>query len=56
MARAVAKPSVVGETLNPPKYGQAWSEVRLEKSYSAYSDYEERRHLANAEGGVTAQE
>ncbi|CAM9771515.1 unnamed protein product [Hapterophycus canaliculatus] len=53
--RDVATPVVVGEQLNPPKYGDSWSEEASRIFFAAFLDYEERVKFANAEGVVRRQ-
>ena len=52
MARAVATPLVLGETLNPPQNGEVWRETNSRQLYAKYLDYAERLRLANAAGLV----
>ncbi|CAM9314270.1 unnamed protein product [Scytosiphon promiscuus] len=53
--REVATPVVIGEQLNPPKYGDSSSEEASRIFLSAFLEYEKRVTDANAEGIVRRQ-
>ena len=53
--REVATPVVMGEQLDPPKYGELWSEAASRVFFASYREYEQRVKFANAEGVVRRQ-
>ena len=53
--REVTTPVVMGEQLDPPKYGESWSEAASRVFFAAYREYEQRVKFANAEGVVRRQ-
>ena len=53
--REVATPVVMGEQLNPPKYGELCSEAASRVFFASYREYEQRVKFANAEGVVRRQ-
>ena len=53
--REAATPVVMGEQLDPPKYGELWSEAASRVFFASYREYEQRVKLANAEGLVRRQ-
>ncbi|CAN0205658.1 unnamed protein product, partial [Scytosiphon promiscuus] len=53
--REVATPVVIGEQLNPPRYGDSWSEEASRIFLAAFLEYEKRVTDANAEGVVRRQ-
>ena len=52
--REVATP-VMGEQLDPPKYGELWSEAASRVFFASYREYEQHVKFANAEGVVRRQ-
>ena len=52
--REVATPVVMGDQLDPPTYGELWSEAASRVFFASYRD-EQRVKLANAEGVVRRQ-
>ena len=53
--REAATPVVLGEQLDPPKYGELWSEAASRVFFTSYREYEQRVKCANAEGVVRRQ-
>ena len=53
--REVTTPVVMGEQLDPPKYGESWSEAASRVFFASYREYEQRVKFANAEGVVRRQ-
>ena len=53
--REAATPVVMGEQLDPPKYGELWSEAASRVFFASYREYEQRVKFANAEGVVRRQ-
>ena len=53
--REAATPVVMGEQLDPPKYGESWSEAASRVFFASYREYEQRVKIANAEGVVRRQ-
>ena len=53
--REAATPVVMGEQLDPPKYGELWSEAASRVFFASYREYEQRVKFANAEGVVRGQ-
>ena len=53
--REAATPVVMGEQLDPPKYGVLWSEAASRVFFASYREYEQRVKFANAEGVVQRQ-
>ena len=53
--REVATPVVVSEQLDPPKYGELWSEGASRVFFASYRAYEQRVKFANAEGVLRRQ-
>ena len=53
--REVATPVVMGEQLDPPKYGESWSEAASRVFFTSYREYEQRVKFANAEGVLRRQ-
>ena len=45
----------LGEKLDPPKYGELWSEAAPRVFFASYREYEQRVKFANAEGVVRRQ-
>ena len=45
----------LGEKLDPPKYGELWSEAASRVFFASYREYEQRVKFANAEGVVRRQ-
>ena len=54
-SREAATPVVMGEQLDPPKYGELWSEAASRVFFASYREYEQRVKFANAEGVVRRQ-
>ena len=50
--RMAATPVVMGEQLDPPKYGELWSEAASRVFFASCREYEQRVKFANAEGVV----
>ena len=50
-----ATPVVMGEQLDPPKYGELWSEAASRVFFAPYREYEQRVKFANAEGVLRRQ-
>ena len=48
--REAATPVVRGEQLDPPKYGELWSDAASRAFFASYREYEQRVEFANAEG------
>ena len=46
----MATPVILGEQLNPPRYGDNWSEQASRIFFSAYREYKERVQFANDMG------
>ena len=53
--REAATLIVMGEQLDPPKYGEFWSEAASRVFFASYREYEQRVKFANAEGVVRGQ-
>ena len=53
--REAATPVVMGEQLDPPQYGELWSEAASRVFFASYREYEQRVQFANAEGIVRRQ-
>ena len=53
--REAATPVVMGEQLDPPKYGELWSEAASRVFFASYREYEQRVKFPNAEGFVRRQ-
>ena len=53
--REAATPVVMGEQLDPPKYGELWSEAASRVFSASYREYEQRVKFTNAEGVVRRQ-
>ena len=53
--REAATPVVMGEQLDPPKYGELWSEAASRVFLATYREYVQRVKFANAEGVVRRQ-
>ena len=53
--REAATPVELGEQLDPPKYGELWSEAASRVFFASYREYEQRVKFANAEGVVRRQ-
>ena len=53
--REAATPVVMGEQLDPPKYGELCSEAASRVFFTSYREYEQRVKFANAEGVVRRQ-
>ena len=53
--REAATPVVMGEQLDPPKYGEFWSEAASRVFFASYREYEQRVKFANAQGFVRRQ-
>ena len=53
--REAATPVVMDEQLDPPKYGELWSEAACRVFFAFYREYEKRVKFANAEGVVRRQ-
>ena len=53
--REAATSVVMGEQLDPPKYGELWSEAASRVFFASYREYEQRVKFANAEGVVRRQ-
>ena len=53
--REVATPVVMGDQLDPPTYGELWSEAASRVFFASYREYEQRVKFANAEGVVRRQ-
>ena len=51
----MATPVVMGEQLDPPKYGELWSEAASRVFLATYREYVQRVKFANAEGVVRRQ-
>ena len=50
--REAATPVVMREQLDPPKYGELWSEAASRVFFASYRDYEQRVKVTNTEGVV----
>ena len=50
--REAATPVVMDEQLDPPKYGELWSEAASWVLFASYREYEQRVKFANSEGIV----
>ena len=50
--REAATPVVMGEQLDPPKYGELWGEAASRVFFASYREYEQGVKFANAEGVV----
>ena len=48
-SRETATPVVMGEKLDPPKYGEKWNEEASRVFFAAYREYKERVEFANAQ-------
>ena len=53
--REAATSVVMGEQLDPPNYGELWSEAASRVFFASYREYEQRVKFANAEGVVRRQ-
>ena len=53
--REAATLVVVGEQLDPPTYGEFWSEAAFLVFFASYREYEQRVKFTNAEGVVRRQ-
>ena len=53
--REATTPIVMGEQLDPPKYGELWIEAASRLFFASYKEYEQRVKFANAEGVVRRQ-
>ena len=53
--REAATPVVMGEQLDPPKYGELWSEAASRVFFASYREHEQHVKFANAEGVVRRQ-
>ena len=53
--REAATPVVMSEQLDPPKYGELWSEAASRMFFASYREYEQRVKFGNAEGVVRRQ-
>ena len=53
--REAATPVVMGEQLDPPKYGKLWSEAASRVFFASYREYEQRVKFANDDGVVRRQ-
>ena len=51
----MATPVVIGEQLDPPRYGESWSEEASRIFLAAFLEYEQRVEFANADGVVRRQ-
>ena len=51
-SREAATPVVMGEQLDPPKYGELWSDAASRVFFASYREYEQRVKFANDEGVV----
>ena len=54
-SREAATPVVMGEQLDPPKYGELRSEAASRVFFASYREYDQRVKFANAEGVVRRQ-
>ena len=53
--RMAATPVVMGEQLDPPKYGELWSKVASRVFIASFREHEQRVKFANDEGVVRRQ-
>ena len=53
--REAATPVVMSEQLDPPKYGELYSEAASRVFFASYREFEQRVEFANAEGVVRRQ-
>ena len=53
--REAATPNVMGEQLDPPKYGELWSKAASRVFFASYREYGQRVKFPNDEGVVRRQ-